>query len=55
MTTATLRKESIYLGLAYSQRFSPLSSWQDTGRHGAREVAESSTSRSAGSRKRVPH
>jgi hypothetical protein len=38
------------------QRFSPLSSWQEAwwhaGRHGAGEVAESSKSGSAGSRKK---
>jgi hypothetical protein len=50
MTKATLIKANIYLGLAYSFRgsVSPLSSWwkawQCSGRHGAGEVAESSTS-----------
>jgi hypothetical protein len=46
MTTATLIKENIELGLAY--RFSPLPSWWEawwhTGRHDAGERAESSTS-----------
>jgi hypothetical protein len=50
--------EKHFLGTG-SQRFSPLSSWQEvwwhTGRHGAREVAESSTPRLADSRKRVRH
>jgi len=40
------------------QRFGPLSLWQEgwlhTGRHGAGDVAESSTCRSPGSRKREP-
>ena len=42
-------------GGLYNQRFSPLLSWQGTwecaGRHGARKVAENSTSELAGSRK----
>ena len=48
-------KYLIGTGLQF-QRFSPLSSWQKawwhTGRHGAGEGTESSTSRSTGSRKR---
>ena len=31
MTTATLMKGNIYLGLARTQRFGPFSSWQETG------------------------
>jgi hypothetical protein len=58
MTKATLITENIYLGLAYSFRnFSPLSSWleagQDLGRCGTGEGAESSTSCSPGSRRRL--
>jgi hypothetical protein len=46
MTSATLMKENIELGIGLQfQRFGPLSSWwgvwQQAGRHGAREVAES--------------
>ena len=49
-------KEKYLVGihLYIVQRFSPLSwqeAWWHTGRHGAGEVAESSTSGSAGSRK----
>jgi hypothetical protein len=57
MTMATLIKESIYLGLAYSFRdlVHCQSSWQETqqhgGRQGAGEGADSFTSRSAGSRR----
>jgi hypothetical protein len=55
MTTISLKKENISLGLTI-QRVSPLWPWQEAwwqaGRHGAGKVAKSSTSRSAGSRKR---
>lgn len=57
MTTAGLIKEGIQLRVAYSSRFSTLSSWRDAwwhaGRHVAGEVAESSIPQSADSRKRV--
>jgi hypothetical protein len=39
-TTATLTEESVYLGLAYIQRFSPLSSWQETWQHTGYMVLE---------------
>jgi hypothetical protein len=51
MTKATLIKDSIELGLAYSQRFGPLLSWQHTGSRGAGEIAESSVYGSVSSRK----
>jgi hypothetical protein len=59
MTKATAIKKNLYLGLTYSFKgFSPLSSWWDpwqhAGSHGAGE-AESSTSGSTGSRKRLCH
>ena len=54
MTMATPKKESIGLEIAYSCKVLGLSScweaWQHEGRHGAREVAESSTSRSTSNR-----
>ena len=58
MTMTTLTKENISLGLAYKfQRLSLSSSWQETwqcaGRYGAGKGAESSTSLSAGSRRRL--
>jgi hypothetical protein len=57
MTTATLIKRKHLTGVYLQfQRFSPLSSWQGAlwhaGRHGAGEVAETSTFGSTGSRKR---
>ena len=55
MTTATLKK-TFHWGWLTVQRFSPLSSWQETwqcaGRHGA-GGAESSMSRSEGSQERT--
>jgi hypothetical protein len=58
MTTATLVKENILIGTdLHFQGFSPLSSWwearQHAGRHCAGEEAKSSTSESAGSRRRL--
>jgi hypothetical protein len=61
MITTTLIKIKDFIGgwLIYIQRFSPLSSWQEAwqraSRHGAEEVAESSTSGSAGNRKKMSH
>ena len=56
MTTATLIKGNIELGLTYG--FRGLSSWQEAwyrlGRHGSGEGTESSTSGSAG-RRTVSH
>lgn len=53
MTVVTLIKKTFNWVLLTMERVSP--SWQEAqqhpGRHGAREVAESSTSRSTGSRK----
>ena len=55
MIKVTLRRYLIGAGLMF-QRFHALSSWwgawRHTGRHGAREIGESSTSGSTGSRKR---
>ena len=57
MTTTTLMK-TFNSGWLTIERFSPLSAWWEArkhaGRHGAGEVPESSTSGSAGSRKRQP-
>lgn len=54
MTMAALIKENISLRMDDSSEVYPLSSWweawQCTGRHGAGEIAESSTSGSAGNR-----
>jgi len=56
MTRQLLQKKAFNWGLAYSFRFSPLSShqevWQHTGRCGAGEVAESSISGSINIKKR---
>ena len=56
MTTAILIKESIYLEIAHSLRgFVHLHPGRESGgRHGVREVAESSTVRSIGNKKKKP-
>lgn len=58
-TTTPLIKKSIHQSWLTVQRLSPLSSWWEawwhTGKHGAGEVTEGSTSRLAGSRKWLKH
>ena len=57
MAVATSTKEKYFnWGWLTVQRFSPLSgqeAWRHAGGHGAREVAKSSTFRSAGGRSRI--